>query len=172
VRWRGAFNLPIPIRESPGEQIGIFPIDVRSTANLSFSNTEELWKGVSSMNSIRLFLNKYTLGVSAALLAVAFAPAPVQAGDWGISLNLPFFRVRASDGYYYYDNDYRHPYRYRSHNYRPHNRYYYHPRRWDLGTEEDVRYNPDGSIEHETTRRYIGPDGRTYEDTVDRHTHY
>lgn len=124
------------------------------------------------MESMNWKVSRWTLSLSAALLFGLMTPAPVQADDWGFSLNLPFFRVRANDGYYYYDNDYYHPYRYRSYHYGPNHRYYYHPRTWDLGTDEKVRYNADGTIEHETTRKYIGPDGRTYEETIDQHKHY
>ena len=65
--------------------------------------------------------------VAASALVLALAPAPVQANDWGISLNVPFVRVRSYDGYYYQDNDYQHPYSYRSHHYAPEQRYYYYP---------------------------------------------
>lgn len=63
------------------------------------------------------------------LATFVVAPNPVQADDFGISLDVPFFRVRAHDGYYYHDNDYHHNYDYRSHHYEPAKRHYYYPRR-------------------------------------------
>jgi hypothetical protein len=123
------------------------------------------------MNLKALFPRRasWIVGGLAAAMAIPMVSTPAQ--GFGISLDLPFFRVRSYDGYYYYDNDYHHPHGYHSHYYRPHGRYYYAPRTW-YGTDEDVHYNADGTIQHETTRKYVGPDGKLYEETIDKHTHY
>lgn len=73
-------------------------------------------------------------------------PATVQADDWGISLDLPFFRVRAYDGYYYYDNDYMRPYWYQSYHYAPERRYYYYPRHNRPIPPHRHWVGPDGTI--------------------------
>jgi len=88
--------------------------------------------------------------VAASALLLALAPAPVQASDWGISLDVPFVRVRAQDGYYYRDNDYENPYSYRSHYYAPQQRHYYYPSR--------SRHHD----EHRHYDRAVGADGRRY----------
>src|SRR3972149_4683933 len=104
------------------------------------------------------------LGLVAAVFSLVclLAPMPVQADDWGFSLDLPFFRVRSHDGHYYRDNDY--PPRYGSpgRHYAPEHRHYYYPRRGGVDVEH-IQRNPDGTIYHETDRRWIGPDGRVYE---------
>jgi lysozyme family protein len=87
--------------------------------------------------------------VAVAGLVLAIAPAPVQASDWGISLNVPFVRVQSHNGYYYRDNDYQNPYSYRSHHYAPENRHYYYP--------SQSRRQRDRQHDH-----WVGVDGRIY----------
>lgn len=90
--------------------------------------------------------------VAACALLLVLPPVPVQAGDWGISLNVPFVRVRAQDGYYYRDNDFNNRYDYQSHVYAPEQRYYYYPSHSRRHHSSD-RYN-----------NWVGVDGRTYRD--------
>jgi hypothetical protein len=104
------------------------------------------------MCSSKRKLTKYaTFLIVAGLTGMVSIPSPVRADDWGISLDLPFFRVRAYDGYYYYDNDYMRPYWYQSYHYAPEGRYYYYPYR-------HRQYPPH--------KHWMGPDGnhRYYED--------
>ena len=88
--------------------------------------------------------------VAASALVFVSAPAPVQADDWGISLNVPFVRVQSHNGYYYRDNDYQNPYSYRSYQYAPEQRYYYYP-------SQSRRHRNDRQHDH-----WVGVDGRIY----------
>ena len=88
--------------------------------------------------------------LAACALVLVSAPAPVQASDWGISLNVPFVRVRPHNGYYYRDNDYQNPYSYSSHYYAPQQRHYYYPSR---SRHHSDRHHSD---------RAVGADGSRY----------
>lgn len=90
-------------------------------------------------------------------LALVWAPAPVSADNWGISLDVPFVRVRPHQGYYYRDNDYGNRYSPRSHYYKPENRHYYYPSQ-SRHQHGDRNYDS-----------WIGVDGSSY---GDRHRHH
>jgi hypothetical protein len=88
--------------------------------------------------------------VAASALVLILPSAPVQAGDWGISLDVPFIRVRSHDGYYYRDNDYGNRFSHYSHHYEPEQRYYYYP--------SERRHHDDDHYYD----RWVGVDGRRY----------
>ena len=98
--------------------------------------------------SKHLITGCWVVAVSALILALA--PAPVQANDWGFSLDVPFVRVQSHNGYYYRDNDYYNPYSYRSYHYAPEQRYYYYP-------SQSRRQREDRQHDH-----WVGADGRIY----------
>ena len=101
------------------------------------------------MKSYKHLITGFCLAAASALVLVS-APPPVQAGDWGISLDVPFIRVRAQDGYYYRDNDYNNRYSHRSHQYAPEQRYYYYP-------SQHRHHNNDHNYD-----RWVGVDGHRY----------
>jgi hypothetical protein len=96
-------------------------------------------------------------------IAAFLMPPTASAADWGFSLDVPFFGVRAHDGRYYYDND---PYVYRDYPYRTHPyRPYYYPYRnpvVDRDVDVEAHGGPAGTIHSQRTtedrhRSYYNP---------------
>lgn len=109
-----------------------------------------------AMMQTRRIFKSFMLAVACCLAIFVIAPPPVQADDWGISLDIPFFRVRAHDGYYYHDNDHHNHYYHHGHYYEPTKRYYYYPRKKH-------------HHHHDHFDAWIGVDGHSYRDHKKHH---